>query len=73
MPEPIAWLAALFAAGLGGSLALTGAARGLARRIGLVDRPDGRRKMHARVVPVAGGLAEAVLTGALGRPAGGPT
>ncbi len=30
-------------------------ARALARRIGLVDRPDGRRKLHARVIPVAGG------------------
>src|SRR5262249_16057388 len=26
-------------------------------RWGLVDRPDGRRKLHVRAVPVAGGLA----------------
>ena len=26
-------------------------------RIGLVDHPDGRRKLHGRIVPVAGGLA----------------
>lgn len=38
-------------------LALIPAARLLALRIGLVDRPDGRRKMHGRIVPVAGGLA----------------
>ncbi|MBA3311888.1 MAG: undecaprenyl/decaprenyl-phosphate alpha-N-acetylglucosaminyl 1-phosphate transferase [Planctomycetota bacterium] len=29
----------------------------LMTRIGLVDHPDGRRKLHRRVVPVAGGLA----------------
>jgi UDP-GlcNAc:undecaprenyl-phosphate GlcNAc-1-phosphate transferase len=29
----------------------------LASRNGLVDRPDGRRKMHARPIPLAGGLA----------------
>lgn len=39
------------------SLLLTPVARALARRCGLVDHPDGRRKIHARETPVAGGLA----------------
>jgi UDP-GlcNAc:undecaprenyl-phosphate GlcNAc-1-phosphate transferase len=38
-------------------LAVTPLARRLAIRGGLVDRPDGRRKIHARPVPLAGGLA----------------
>ncbi len=38
-------------------LALVPHARTLALRVGLVDRPDGRRKMHGRVIPVSGGLA----------------
>lgn len=38
-------------------LLLTPAARALAARCGLVDQPDGRRKMHARAVPVSGGVA----------------
>jgi UDP-GlcNAc:undecaprenyl-phosphate GlcNAc-1-phosphate transferase len=37
-------------------LALTPLFRELARRCGLVDRPDGRRKLHGRDTPVAGGL-----------------
>ena len=32
-------------------------ARSVARRIGLVDRPDGRRKLQAGPVAVAGGIA----------------
>jgi UDP-GlcNAc:undecaprenyl-phosphate GlcNAc-1-phosphate transferase len=39
------------------SLLLTPLARTLAARCGLVDRPDGRRKIHVRSVPLAGGLA----------------
>jgi UDP-GlcNAc:undecaprenyl-phosphate GlcNAc-1-phosphate transferase len=31
--------------------------RAIANRCGLVDRPDGRRKLHDRVVPLAGGVA----------------
>ena len=27
----------------------------IARRLGVVDRPDGHRKLHARIVPLAGG------------------
>jgi UDP-GlcNAc:undecaprenyl-phosphate GlcNAc-1-phosphate transferase len=42
---------------LGVALLLTPVARLCARRLGLVDRPDGRRKMHCRPTPVAGGLA----------------
>lgn len=38
-------------------LALTPGVRAAARRAGLVDRPDGHRKIHARIVPVAGGIA----------------
>jgi UDP-GlcNAc:undecaprenyl-phosphate GlcNAc-1-phosphate transferase len=38
-------------------LALVPAVRVLAARYGLVDRPDGRRKIHSRAVPLAGGLA----------------
>lgn len=33
------------------------AARSLARRVGLIDRPDGHRKLHQRAVPVTGGIA----------------
>lgn len=44
-----------------GSLALTllliPFARGLARRFGLVDQPDGHRKIHKEPMPVSGGLA----------------
>jgi UDP-GlcNAc:undecaprenyl-phosphate GlcNAc-1-phosphate transferase len=47
----------LFGLSLVACLLLTPLARGLARRCGLVDRPDGRRKMHDRAIPVAGGLA----------------
>jgi UDP-GlcNAc:undecaprenyl-phosphate GlcNAc-1-phosphate transferase len=43
--------------GLAAGLILTPVARSLAARIGLVDRPDGRRKVHARVTPLAGGPA----------------
>ena len=39
------------------SLALTVAVRAAARRWGIVDKPDGRRKLHARPVPLWGGLA----------------
>jgi UDP-GlcNAc:undecaprenyl-phosphate GlcNAc-1-phosphate transferase len=36
---------------------LTPLARSVAARYGLVDHPDNRRKMHARPVPLAGGIA----------------
>src|SRR5262249_5896824 len=35
-------------------VALVPLVRAAARRCGLVDHPDGRRKMHARAVPLAG-------------------
>src|SRR5207302_5642600 len=38
-------------------LLLTPAARALASRCGLVDQPDGRRKMHSHPIPVSGGVA----------------
>jgi UDP-GlcNAc:undecaprenyl-phosphate GlcNAc-1-phosphate transferase len=38
-------------------LVLTPAVRSLAARVGLVDRPDHHRKVHARATPVAGGIA----------------
>jgi UDP-GlcNAc:undecaprenyl-phosphate GlcNAc-1-phosphate transferase len=47
----------VFALSLATSLAITPVVRGAAVRCGLVDRPDGRRKTHARVVPAAGGIA----------------
>jgi UDP-N-acetylmuramyl pentapeptide phosphotransferase/UDP-N-acetylglucosamine-1-phosphate transferase len=39
------------------SYQLTAGARWLAPRIGLVDRPDGARKLHARPMPLMGGVA----------------
>jgi UDP-GlcNAc:undecaprenyl-phosphate GlcNAc-1-phosphate transferase len=39
------------------SLVTTPLVRGLARHVGLVDRPDGGRKIHKAPTPVAGGLA----------------
>jgi UDP-GlcNAc:undecaprenyl-phosphate GlcNAc-1-phosphate transferase len=50
-------LLCIFACSLLLSLALTPLARALAVRWGLVDHPDGRRKIQARPIPVAGGLA----------------
>ena len=39
------------------SLVLTAIVRTIARRWGVLDRPDGRRKLHARAVPRLGGVA----------------
>ncbi|MEN6558837.1 MAG: MraY family glycosyltransferase [Thermoguttaceae bacterium] len=39
------------------SLLLTLGVRALARRWGVVDRPDGRRKLHDRPIPLWGGVA----------------
>ena len=39
------------------SLFLTAAVRAVARRWGIVDRPDGQRKLHGRPVPLWGGVA----------------
>src|SRR5262249_45226953 len=45
-------------------LVLTPLARALAARGGLVDRPDGRRKIHQRPIPVSGGLGVLVACAA---------
>jgi UDP-GlcNAc:undecaprenyl-phosphate GlcNAc-1-phosphate transferase len=42
------------------SLCLTSLAKPLAFACGFVDLPDGRRKTHARIVPLGGGLAVGV-------------
>ncbi len=47
----------LFGAAFGVCLVLTPFVRGLARRWGLVDQPDGRRKIHKTAIPVCGGVA----------------
>jgi UDP-GlcNAc:undecaprenyl-phosphate GlcNAc-1-phosphate transferase len=44
------------AASLGLALILTPIARTIALRYGLVDNPDGRRKLHTKPIPVAGGF-----------------
>jgi UDP-GlcNAc:undecaprenyl-phosphate GlcNAc-1-phosphate transferase len=43
------------------TVVLTPLVRTLARRVGLVDRPDQHRKLHGRAMPLGGGLS--VLTG----------
>jgi UDP-GlcNAc:undecaprenyl-phosphate GlcNAc-1-phosphate transferase len=50
-------LLALFALSLGLSFFFTPLARGLASRCGFTDKPDGRRKLQAQNIPVAGGIA----------------
>jgi UDP-GlcNAc:undecaprenyl-phosphate GlcNAc-1-phosphate transferase len=50
-------LALIFGVGLCLNLLFTPLARALAGRAGLVDRPDGRRKLHGRTIPLAGGPA----------------
>ena len=57
MSVEIETLAIVFACGLVCSLVFTRLLLGLGRRIGLVDQPDGRRKMHASVIPLVGGIA----------------
>jgi UDP-GlcNAc:undecaprenyl-phosphate GlcNAc-1-phosphate transferase len=47
----------IFGLSFGLCLSLTPLARAVAGRFGLVDRPDGRRKMHGRATPLAGGIA----------------
>lgn len=46
-----------FASALLATLGLTPLARWLARRVGIVDRPDGQRKLQTRAVPLLGGVA----------------
>lgn len=54
----------VFSISFGTCLVLTPLIRTLASRYGLVDHPDGGRKMHAQGTPVAGGLA-VLVSGAL--------
>jgi UDP-GlcNAc:undecaprenyl-phosphate GlcNAc-1-phosphate transferase len=49
------WL--IFAISLATAVVLTPVARHAARRLGVLDCPDGRRKLHARPVPLWGGVA----------------
>jgi UDP-GlcNAc:undecaprenyl-phosphate GlcNAc-1-phosphate transferase len=56
-------LALVFTSSLLLGLLLTPLARAAAARCGLVDAPDGRRKLHARPVPVAGGPAVLLAAG----------
>lgn len=52
----------IFASALILCLLITPIVRVVAMRTGLVDQPDGRRKMHARPVPIAGGVAVLLTT-----------
>jgi UDP-GlcNAc:undecaprenyl-phosphate GlcNAc-1-phosphate transferase len=61
MPQRILHLI-VFGAALGLCLVLTPLVRRVALRFGLVDSPDGRRKVHPRPVPVAGGVAVLLST-----------
>lgn len=45
-----------------GSLLLTPAMRSIAVRCGIVDLPDGRRKLHQSAIPLGGGLAVFLAT-----------
>jgi len=55
----------VFAAALGMGLVLTPAVRRAARNLGLVDRPDGHRKLHTRATPLGGGAAVFLATTAV--------
>ena len=50
-------LLVIFAGSAALALILTPLARAVAHRCGLVDRPDGQRKIHAQAIPRAGGIA----------------
>ncbi|HEX4589679.1 MAG TPA: MraY family glycosyltransferase [Gemmataceae bacterium] len=52
-----------FAAARAVCLLLTPLVRTVALSWGLVDEPDGRRKMHARPIPIAGGVAVLLTVG----------
>ncbi len=58
MMNPFYWiLFGLFTSSLVGMLILTPCIRRFAFSVGLIDEPDGRRKMHPVPIPVAGGIA----------------
>lgn len=50
-------LALTFSVAFAASVLLTAAVRVLARRCGVVDLPDGERKLHKGQVPLWGGVA----------------
>src|SRR5262245_1920799 len=52
----------IFAAAIAVCLILTPIVRAAAVSFGLVDEPDGRRKVHTRPIPVAGGVAVLLST-----------
>lgn len=54
--------AIVFAAALALAWGLTPAVRRAALRAGLVDRPDGHRKLHTHAIPLGGGLAVFLAT-----------
>src|SRR5437588_11513284 len=58
-------LALVFLAALGVCVVLTPLVRTAAKSLGLVDEPDGRRKVHTRPIPVAGGVAVLLSTAAV--------
>lgn len=58
----VSTLVVILCAAFGLSLVTNWAARGAARRIGLVDRPDGHRKLQSQAVPLGGGVAIFVST-----------
>jgi UDP-GlcNAc:undecaprenyl-phosphate GlcNAc-1-phosphate transferase len=55
--RPVTTLLTILGLGVGLSLILTPLARALGARVGIVDCPDGRRKVHSKAIPVAGGIA----------------
>lgn len=50
-------LATTFGVSLAAAVVLTAAVRAVARRWGVIDYPDGERKLHNRLVPLWGGMA----------------
>ncbi len=50
-------LGLMFAAAFGASVVLTAVVRWAARRLGVLDRPDGGRKRHRGPIPLWGGVA----------------
>lgn len=57
--------ALVFAAACTLAWVLTPAVRRVAARLGLVDRPDGHRKLHGREIPLGGGAAVFLATAAV--------
>jgi UDP-GlcNAc:undecaprenyl-phosphate GlcNAc-1-phosphate transferase len=56
-------LIAIFSSALALCLLLTPLVRSIALRWGLIDEPDGRRKIHARPIPIAGGVSVLLTAG----------